>query len=100
MNALATPSLPPPPTPMQRVRRIARWMRALCLLGALGLPVATLAIWSSPTWITASAVAELGLGQVPITLTPGTHAAAAAVALLPVLAGLYALLQVWRLFGA
>ena len=96
MNAPALVSMP---TPMQRVRRIARWMRALCLLGALALPAATLLVWRSPEWITATAGAELGLGRVPITLTPGTHAAAVVVALLPVLAGLYALLQVWRLFG-
>lgn len=86
------------PSPMERVRRIATWMRLLALAGGAALVGATLWFWSSPQWIARTAAPELGLGA--IALTPSVHAVAVAVALLPVAVGLFALWQVWQLFGA
>jgi hypothetical protein len=83
---------------MDRVRRIAHWMRGLALVGGVALFVLTLAAWSSQEWV-AQAAQELGLGRAPVTVTPAVQFAGALVALVPVGVGLFALLQVWHLFG-
>src|SRR5688500_11112083 len=87
-----------PPSPMDRVRRIAHWMRGLALVGGVALFVLTIAAWSSQEWV-ATVARELGLGQTPVSVTPGVRIAGALVALVPVGVGLFALLQVWHLFG-
>ena len=87
------------PTPMQRVRHIAAWMRALALGGGVMLLGATLVMWASPEWIATTVAHELGLGKAPLTITPSVQVAGAGVALVPVAVGLFALLQVWHLFG-
>lgn len=87
------------PTPMERVRRIAAWMRALALAGGVALLAATLVLWASPDWIASAAAHDLGLGKTPVTITPAVQLAGALVALVPVGIGLFALLQVWHLFG-
>jgi len=94
----ATPTSPATPSPMERVRRIATWVRLLAVAGGALLVGATLWFWSSPEWVTRTASVELGLAA--IALTPAAHAGAVAVAMLPVLVGLFALWQVWLLFGS
>jgi hypothetical protein len=84
---------------MERVRRIATWMRALALLGGVVLLAATLFFWASPEWIATTAAHDVGLGKAPVKITPSVQLAGALVALIPVGVGLFALLQVWHLFG-
>lgn len=99
MNTINRPSTTAHPTPMERVRRIAAWMRALALGGGVTLLAATLVMWSSPDWIATTVAHELGLGKAPVTVAPSVQLAGALVALMPVGVGLFALLQVWHLFG-
>ena len=90
---------PPQPSPMDRVRRIAHWMRGLALAGGLVLAALTVGTWSSPEWIRQQVLHEAGLANAQITITPAIQLAGGLVAMLPLGLGLYALLQVWMLFG-
>src|SRR5687767_12484536 len=87
------------PSPMDRVRRIAHWMRGLALVGGIALAALTVATWSSPEWIRQQVLHEAGLSNAQITITPAVQWAGGLVAMLPLGLGLYALVQVWTLFG-
>lgn len=87
------------PSPMDRVRRIAHWIRGLALLGGIVLAGMTIAIWSSPDWIRQQVLHEAGLARAEVTITPAVQWAGGLVAMLPLGLGLYALAQVWMLFG-
>jgi hypothetical protein len=91
-------TVPAAPSSTAGVRRIARWMRGLALLGAIVLVGLAASLWTSPAWL-AAAAREAGLGDVQITVTPDVQWMAALVGMLPIAASLFALLQVWRLFG-
>jgi len=93
-----SPANPSSPT-MRRVRRIARWTRGMALLGAVTLPVGTLGLWASPEWIRTVIAREMNLGAEQIIVTPGVQWGGALVSLLPLAIALFALLQVWQLFG-
>lgn len=86
-------------TPLQRVRRIAAWMRALVLAGGLLVVGMALFAWASPDWVQATIAQGLGLAPERITLTPEVQLYGALVTLLPVGVTLYAMAQVWHLFG-
>ena len=88
----------PEPTPMDRVRRIARWMRAMALLGGAVLCM-TIVLWSSPEWIAKVIAHEAGLDDARITVTPAVQWAGVFVGMVPISVGLFALFQVWHLFG-
>src|SRR5687768_16801168 len=94
---MSTPSLPP--SPMDRVRRIAHWIRGLSLVGGIVLTAMTIAIWTSPDWIRQQVLHEAGLAKAQVTITPAVQWAGGLVAMLPLGLGIYALFQVWRLFG-
>ena len=88
-----------PPSPMERVKRIARWVRGLSLAGGAVLLVLTLALWASPQAIRQQLARDTGLVDVPLTITPAVQWAGGLIAMLPLGVGLFALLQVWQLFG-
>jgi hypothetical protein len=85
--------------PLERVRRLARWVRALAITGAVTLPLGTLWVWSSPERIDHFVAANLGVNAATLGLAPSTTWLGVLVNLLPVAAGWFALLQVWHLFG-
>lgn len=90
----------PTPNPMERVRRIAGWVRLVAVAGGLAMVVGTVWMWTTPAWVERAAAHDLGLGTTtPVTLAPGVIPACTALAMVPVLVGLFALLQVWHLFG-
>jgi hypothetical protein len=91
-------SVPAEAPAMDRVRHIARWVRGLSLLGGIVMLGVGVSLWTSPSWL-AAAAKEAGLGHARMTITPDVQWMAAAIGMLPVAAGLFALLQVWRLFG-
>lgn len=85
--------------PLERVRRLARWVRALAITGVATLPMGTVWVWSSPERIDNFVAANLGLSAGTLQLAPAAPWLGALVNLLPVAMGWFALLQVWRLFG-
>lgn len=98
MTASASP-LHETRTPLERVRRVAQWVRVLTVAGAVTLPLGTLWVWSSPDRVAHFVAGNLGLNAAGLHLTPSTSWLGALVNLLPVAAGWFALLQIWRLFG-
>lgn len=96
---LNKPGPRPQPTPMDRVRRISRWVRAMALVGGAALLLLTIGVWSSPDWIARLAANEAGLDGARIVVTPGVQWAGWLVSMVPVGVGLFALHQVWHLFG-
>jgi hypothetical protein len=86
-------------TPLERVCRLARWVRVLTVAGAVTLPLGTLWVWASPDRVAHFVAGNLGLNAAALHLTPSTSWLGALVNLLPVAVGWFALLQIWRLFG-
>jgi hypothetical protein len=101
MNIPASPALQRHAAiaPLERLRRLARWVRALAVTGAVTLPLGTLWVWSSPERIAHFVAANLGVNVATLNLAPSTRWLGVLVSLLPVAAGWFALLQIWRLFG-
>lgn len=89
----------PEATPMDRVRRIARLMRGMVLVGGSLFTLFTLKIWTDPEWIDAIARQDLGLMREGFVITPTVQWLGALVSLLPLSLGVYGMVQVWLLFG-
>jgi len=100
MQAMPTEmSLSRPQTaPMDRVRRIARWVRAMALVGGIVLLTLGVTLWMSPTWVAKVAASEAGIDMTS-PVTPAMQWGGALVGMVPVSLGLFALFQVWQLFG-
>ncbi|KNZ32224.1 MAG: hypothetical protein AD742_13825 [Methylibium sp. NZG] len=93
----------PPPTPTERLRRMSRWMRGLIAAGALILVAVPAVFWSAEPAVLQKAAAELlphSAAPIPITITPEVRLRILPVVAINVAVGLYALLQLWHLFGA
>ena len=88
----------PQPAPMDRVRRIARWVRAMALVGGIVLLALGVTLWMSPTWVAKVAASEAGIDMTS-PVTPAMQWGGALVGMVPVSLGLFALFQVWQLFG-
>lgn len=101
MQAMATksPAHTSPPTPLERIRRIANLMRGMILVGGAVFVTLTLVMWCSPAWIRFAMSGELGLAATDFTLTPATQVYGALVSLVPLSVGTFGMVQVWRLFG-
>jgi Protein of unknown function (DUF2975) len=92
-----------PSDPAERLRRMALWMRALIALGALILVLVPAFFWTAEPGALQKAAADLlpaGAQPGRFTITPEVRYGAIAVVAVNVAVGLYALLQVWHLFGA
>ena len=100
MQAMPDPLSPgrPQPAPMDRVRRIARWVRAMALIGGIVLLVLGVTLWASPAWVAEVAASEAGVAM-KSPVTPAMQWGGALVGMVPVSLGLFALFQVWQLFG-
>jgi hypothetical protein len=92
----AAPVLAPPPASL---RRLCRLIRALVLLGALAQTAVLVGFWLSPGWVEQAAPQMAGIAGRPITLDERARWLGAAASLVPFGIGLYALWQLWRLFG-
>lgn len=84
---------------LARIQRLARWVRAMCLLGmAIGVAL-PLALWSQPEWLAEVARQHWGAGQVPLQLDLGARAMGLLASALPSALLIYVLWQLWLLFG-
>jgi Protein of unknown function (DUF2975) len=90
-------------SPIARLQRMARWMRALIACGAIGLMLATASLaleGEGPLQAHLRAtLAAAGIADNAV-LRPGTLPMLMLIGLPSVLLGLFMLLQAWRLFGA
>jgi hypothetical protein len=77
--------------------RVVFVVRALCVLGALSLIAVPLWFWASPEAIEGLAPSMVGVKE--MTVDARAQWFGAAVSLLPVSLGLYALWQLWKLFA-
>lgn len=87
----------------ERLRRMAHWMRALIAAGAVILVVVPVVFWTADPDALNKAAAELlpaSAQPARFSITPEVKAAAMGVVSASVALGLFALLQVWHLFGA
>ena len=93
---------PMPPTPAERLRRMSRWMRALIAAGALILLLVPGTFWlADPATLQRAAANLLPATAQPaqFSVTPQVQRWAMGVVACSVALGLYALLQLWHLFG-
>jgi hypothetical protein len=82
---------------------MARWMQALVAAGAIVLVTVPIVFWSADPQSLESAAHALVPGShddTPFTITPLIHLMAVAASMPGIGVGLFALLQVWHLFGA
>lgn len=87
------------PAPLARVRRLSRWIRGLAAFGIVALATMPVLLWASPDWIRLMAHSQGDFAGHPITINPTVQVLGALATALPALIGIYALLQIWRLFG-
>ena len=93
----------PPASPAERLRRMSRWMRALIAAGAVTLVLVPGMFWTAEPEVLQKAAANLMPATAQpsrFTITPEVQHWAMLVVAVSVAPGLYALLQVWHLFGA
>ncbi len=96
-------SIADPSAPRARLRRMARWMQALVAAGALVLVAVPFVLWSADLQTFESTVRGMvPASEQPIlfTITPRLKMFAIAATFPSIGLGLFALLQVWHLFGA
>ena len=90
-------------SPRLRLQRMSRWMRAFVALGAIALLSATIALWTDAEGPLRLHVRELltaaGIAQ-DAPLSAATLRMLLLIALPGMLLALFAMLHVWRLFGA
>ncbi|MCV2349133.1 DUF2975 domain-containing protein [Paucibacter sp. Y2R2-4] len=84
---------------LRRIRRLAWWVRLLSLFAAVGLLVGTALFWSRPGWLSSVAQDRWGLSEATINLDPRSRLLGWAFSWLPNLVMLFALWQIWALFG-
>jgi len=84
---------------LPRIRRLAFWLRLMCVLGAAAVLLIPLQLWTSDSWLLHVARHQWEAGQQPLNLSPLTRGLGLAIAALPGSAALLALWQLWSLFG-
>lgn len=89
------------PSPALRpgLRTLVWVVRALALLGALSLALVPLLFWTAPDWVRAAGPSIAGLGEHPMVIDERALRIGALASLPSVLLGLFAMWQLWRLFG-
>jgi Protein of unknown function (DUF2975) len=91
------------PSPTERLRRMSLWMRALIAAGAVILVLVPGLFWTAgPAELQKAAADLMPASAQPsqFTITPEVKRWVIPVVAINVAVGLYALLQVWHLFGA
>lgn len=87
--------------PLERVRRLALWVQLLCAAGAAMLVLVPAQLWSRADWV--EKVARnywVSDSSIPLQLDAASRAWGWAASCLPCAVLLFALWQVWCLFGA
>ncbi|MFY7864542.1 DUF2975 domain-containing protein [Roseateles sp.] len=84
---------------LRRIRRLAWWVRLLCLLAAVGLLVGTALFWSQPDWLSSVAKSRWNLSEATMNLDTRSRLLGWSFSWLPNLVVLFALWQIWALFG-
>lgn len=91
---------PLPRTSLQRVRTLARWVRALCLLGMALCITAPLLMWGQPELVADVVHRHWGIAETsPLRLDAQARLLGLLASLAPALLLGLALHQVWALFG-
>lgn len=88
---------PDPGSPPPLSTRLVLFVRAMCLLGALVLVAVPAWFWTSPEAV--RSLAPQFAGVQAVTVDARALQLGALLSLAPVALGLYALWQLWRLFG-
>ncbi|MCH7342050.1 DUF2975 domain-containing protein [Pelomonas sp. CA6] len=85
---------------LHRIRLLARWVRLLCAVAALGLMLAHVWIWTHPELLENVARRQWTVGDSALLqFGPGNRLLGAVVSLPSLLVALVGLWQLWRLFG-
>ncbi len=85
------------PDSLRRIRRLALAVRLLCLVGIVVMGTLPFVFWAQPDWVARVAAREWELEQMQLDL--GSRLIGLAASLLPSGVILYALAQMWSLFG-
>jgi len=95
------PRQPAATRPLERVRRLALWVQLLCVAGAAIVVLVPAQLWSRADWLETVVrkfwVTDAGI---PLQLDAASRAWGWAASCLPSAVLLFALWQVWCLFGA
>jgi len=92
-----TPAHPSDPAGLRRIRRLALWVRLLSLAGALVLLALPLLFWSQPDWVARTAQQEWHVLHVRVDIAARLGGLLATA--LPAGCGLWAMWEIWCLFG-
>ncbi|MCV2355089.1 DUF2975 domain-containing protein [Paucibacter sp. B2R-40] len=84
---------------LARVRRLSWWVRLFCLLGAVALVLAPALLWSQPEWLESVARTSWISKSGPLQLDAGSRFWGWLGSCLPSAVLLFALWQIWSLFG-
>ena len=84
---------------LDRVRRLSWWVRIFCLLGAAALVVAPALLWSQPEWLASVARTSWISNGATLQLDAISRFWGWLASCLPSAVLLFALWQIWSLFG-
>ncbi len=87
------------PDKLARVRRLSWWVRLFCLLGAVTLCVVPAMLWSNPEWLESVARSSWISNGAELQLDAGSRFWGWLSSCLPSAVLLFALWQIWSLFG-
>jgi hypothetical protein len=82
---------------LKRIRRLAWVVRLLCLLGVVVIGTLPFIFWADAVWVAEVAARTWNLGTMQLNL--GARLGGLAASLLPTSVSLFALWQMWSLFG-
>ena len=82
---------------LKRIRRLAWIVRLLCLCGAVGIGLLPFLFWARPDWVADVAARSLQLRTLQLDL--GARLGGLVASLVPASVSLFALWQMWSLFG-
>lgn len=82
---------------LRRIRRLAWVVRALCLLGVVVIGTLPFIFWAKPDWVAEVAAHLWDVNKLQLDL--GSRLWGLAASLLPTSVSLFALWQMWSLFG-
>lgn len=100
MNPSAAAATPAAFAGLGHIKMLARWVRALCLLGLLLCLLLPLLLWGQPDWLAQVVRQDWGVGaQLPLQLDARSRLLGLLANALPAALLATVLYQVWALFG-
>lgn len=85
------------PDSLRRIRRLAFVVRAMCLLGLLVIGTMPFIFWAQPDWVADVVLKQWAIVKIQLDMT--SRLGGLAGSLLPTAVSLFALWQMWSLFG-